>query len=207
MPESMQLPLFRQLLERLPLPDRLVVLDIIDYFRFENKEPAVDKATVTGRLFLKSIDSCLIRNSQSTETPRGLNRCQSRPALVTAMKLDQLSDVNVGDPITISKTEGFSADKILYPLDAAAGHCLVTSIHESDLPWFRMALVRLHAVPGHVKGDIRSMQKIIGKEFFDNETLVATADDEFVQTIGRIAFENVPENRSTADFDHWLWSD
>src|ERR1700719_3795924 len=49
------------------------------------------------------------------------------------------------------------------------------------------------------------MQEIIGKVLLDHVPLVSAADDEIVDAVIRIRFQNVPQDRSAANIDHWFW--
>jgi len=47
-------------------------------------------------------------------------------------------------------------------------------------------------------------RKIIGKIFFDHIALIAAADYEFDDTKPAVGLQDVPQNRSTTNFDRWL---
>ena len=49
------------------------------------------------------------------------------------------------------------------------------------------------------------MKEIVGEIFLDDVATVATANHKVVHAVRGIHFHNVPENRTTADFDHGLW--
>ena len=60
------------------------------------------------------------------------------------------------------------------------------------------------AVVGEVEGYVASVEKIIGKVFFDNMLFVAAAYNKIIVAISRINLHDVPKNRHAAYLDHWL---
>ncbi len=49
------------------------------------------------------------------------------------------------------------------------------------------------------------MQEVVSKIFFNDITLVAAADDKFIDAMMAIDFEDVPKNWLATDLHHWLW--
>jgi hypothetical protein len=43
--------------------------------------------------------------------------------------------------------------------------------------------------------------------FFDHIPAVTAADNEIVHAVSRVELQNVPKNRATPDFNHWLGFD
>src|ERR1700761_464909 len=62
----------------------------------------------------------------------------------------------------------------------------------------------LHAVLFHVEGDIGGVEEVVGEVLLDEVALVAAADDEVVDAVMGVDFEDVPQDRPAADFDHGL---
>jgi len=56
----------------------------------------------------------------------------------------------------------------------------------------------------HVKRHITGMQKIIGKIFLDDVTLIAAADDEFVDAVMAVGLKDVPQHWLAAHLHHGL---
>jgi len=54
----------------------------------------------------------------------------------------------------------------------------------------------------HIESDIRAVQEIVGKIFFDDIALVTTANNKVVNAVCRIGFKNVLEYGFTADVYH-----
>ena len=53
-----------------------------------------------------------------------------------------------------------------------------------------------------VEGDIRLMQEVVGKVFFDTVSLITETDNEIIEAVAGIDFHNMPQNGLFADFDH-----
>ena len=49
------------------------------------------------------------------------------------------------------------------------------------------------------------MKEIVGKPLLDILLLVASADYKLGMTIKGILFHDMPQNRHTANLNHWLW--
>ena len=62
-----------------------------------------------------------------------------------------------------------------------------------------------HLVEAEIEGDIGVMEKVVREVFLYDVALVATADNEVVNTVRRIHLEDVPQNRATSDLYHRLW--
>lgn len=77
-------------------------------------------------------------------------------------------------------------------------------IDQHHPPRFGVPLVYFHAVVGHVEGDVRHVQEVVGEVFLDDIAFVAEADDEVVDPMCGIKLHHVPKNRPSADLDHRL---
>src|SRR5947209_5848171 len=66
--------------------------------------------------------------------------------------------------------------------------------------------MHLHSIFRHVEGHIRGVQEIIGEKFFDEVALISQADNEVIDAVARVNFEDMPENWFSADLDHRLWT-
>jgi hypothetical protein len=91
-----------------------------------------------------------------------------------------------------------------HALQAPAGLGLLAGVHQRDTPRLGRALVHLHAVVGDIKGDVGDVQEVVGEVLLDQVTLVAQADHELVDSVGRVDLHDVPEDRLAADLHHWL---
>jgi hypothetical protein len=64
--------------------------------------------------------------------------------------------------------------------------------------------VDLDGVAGEVEGHVARVQVVVREELLDDVALVAQADDEVVDPVGRVDLHDVPEDRLVADLDHRL---
>ena len=69
---------------------------------------------------------------------------------------------------------------------------------------YKQYVVNLHLVVGQVKGHIGGMQEIICKELLHNILLISKTDHKIMESELGIIFHNVPQNRASANLDHWL---
>ena len=113
--------------------------------------------------------------------------------------------IDIAHTVAVGQHERLVTDVLLNPLDAAARLSIEPRINERHLPRFRDIVVHRHAVAlCEVKGDIRSVQVVVGKILLDHIALVAETDHKFMKPIIRIDLHDVPENRLATDLDHGL---
>ena len=123
------------------------------------------------------------------------------------MIFQEVWNIYVAYTITIGEHEGLVANILLDAFDAGACLSIETCIDQGDLPGLGNVVMYGHSVViGEVEGNIRGVQVIVGKIFFDHVALVAKTDDEFMKTISGIDFHDMPEDGITANFNHWFWS-
>jgi hypothetical protein len=72
------------------------------------------------------------------------------------------------------------------------------------MPWLGNGVVDDHLVLRHVKGDVGRMEEVVRKILLDDITLVSAADNEIVDAVLRVNFEDVPKDRPTTNFNHRL---
>ena len=65
-------------------------------------------------------------------------------------------------------------------------------IHHGYLPVLRLAIVNLHGILSHVKGNVRIVQEIVGKVFLNQVLLIACQNNKFLKAVGRIIFHDMP---------------
>src|SRR3546814_13577202 len=83
---------------------------------------------------------------------------------------------------------------------------LFARIQQRDLPLLRLTMVYFERIVAGVDGEIGVHQMIIERPVLYDMALVATADDEFVDSGRSIQLHDVPENGAPAAFDHRLGS-
>jgi hypothetical protein len=112
---------------------------------------------------------------------------------VSLVKGDGSGDVDVGNAIAVGHAERFVAfDELCNFLKPSAGSGLIACVDQRDAPGFGHGVVHRHLVFGHVKGDIRGVQKVVGEVLLDDVALVAAADDEVVDPVSGVELEDVP---------------
>ena len=123
------------------------------------------------------------------------------------MKLDQLSNIDVANPVSVGKAKRcFVLDILANTSQSPAGHGRFTRIDQGDFPRLCFSLMHPHFVSGEVERNIRHMQKIVSEIFLDQVTLIAAANHEIVESVGRINLHDVPDDGLAAYFNHWLGS-
>src|SRR3954454_17066974 len=123
------------------------------------------------------------------------------------MQFDCGGDVDASDTISVGQQEGVVVLEI-FPdaMNAFAGHRISAGIGERDLPI-------LLGVTGMKFGlwllaeeerRVANIPEIIPEVLLNHLTFVAEAEDELFETVMRIRFHDVPENRPVADRQHWF---
>ena len=62
---------------------------------------------------------------------------------------------------------------------------VLAGVDQGDAPGVGYGVVDGHAVVGEVEGDVGGVQEVVGEELLDDVALVAEADDEVVDAVGR----------------------
>ena len=202
--EAHQLAVRRQLMHRIPLQHGGIVLQIIENLRIQHHKAAVDDGALRLILLPEGPHLSVCRHIQYTlllHETHGGQGCNAAMLLVEAQKPLQ---IHIRHAVTVGQHEGLIPDVALNPLDAAAGHGIETGIHHRHLPVLRGIVVHLHLVVGHVEGDVRIVQKIIGEKLLDDILLIARQDDKLPEAIGGVVLHDMPENRHLTDLDHGL---
>ena len=124
------------------------------------------------------------------------------------MEGERLGDVDVAYAVAIGETERlFAFQVIFHAFEAPAGQGGLAGVHQGDAPRLGVVVVDVHAVVRHVEGDVGHVQEVVGEVFLDDVALVAQADDEFADPVGRVDLHDVPQDRLAADLDHRLGAD
>src|SRR5271166_5510124 len=103
-----QLAIVREPLERLPLPHRVVAVDVVADLRVEHEKAAVDPAAVADRLLPKAEHARAVR-LERPEPARRLRRGDGGEAPLPLMQRDRRLHVDVADAVAISDAEGLFA--------------------------------------------------------------------------------------------------
>jgi hypothetical protein len=114
-------------------------------------------------------------------------------------------EIDVRESIAIGEREHLIIrDMLQHALETAARLGLVASVHERDAPGLGAFSVDLHRAGCHVEGHIGHVQKIIREKFLNEIALVTQTQHELVEAVSGVHLHYVPQNRPSADFDHWL---
>src|SRR5437879_3308805 len=117
--ESAKLIVARHVDQRIGFPPCVIVFDVVECARLQDKEAPVHPCAVAGRLFLEARDARLLDEYRAVTAGR-LNGGQRRQPAVPAMEVEQFSDVDIRDAIAVSKAKGFAVEIAADALEAAA---------------------------------------------------------------------------------------
>ena len=193
--------------QRLLLPDRHVVVDIVDHLGREDEEPGIDRTAVSFGLFKKARDAVAV-HIERAEAARRHGRGQGRQLAVSPMEIDGRGDVDVADAVPVGHAEGLLALQMLaHPQQAPPSHRGIAGVDQRHLPGLGPALVHLHPVLAHVEGHVGHVQEVVREILLDDVALVAAADHEIVDAVGGVDLHDVPQDGAAADLDHRLGPD
>src|SRR5712692_7209262 len=189
----------------LTFPDGGLVCNVVHRARFQNKESPVDPARTALRLFLETGDSSLfVLEAKGAKPAWRLHRRQCGQGALLAMEGNQVLDVEVAHAIPVGEAEGVVADVAAHALEPASGHRGFAGIDQRNLPGLHAVVEDLHFVVLHVEGHVGHVEEVVGEVLFDEITLVAAADNEVIDPVEGVQLHDMPQNRLSADFDHWF---
>src|SRR5580704_9920747 len=87
-------------------------------------------------------------------------------------------------------------------LEAATGHRVDAGIDKRHNPRLCGTAMDGRNITAKVDSEIRAKQVVVRKVFLDEVALIPEADDEFVDAVRRIHLHDMPQDWTTADFDH-----
>ena len=140
---------------------------------------------------------CLITSGRPGHCHRG-----SLPLL--SVICDYLVYINIKKTISSRNNKCIFINIFLYPGNTLSGRRIQPGIHHRHLPVLCTVFVDLYGIGLQIHRDIRLIDIIIHKVFFDHIHLITATDNEFIQSIGRKVLHNVPEHWLSADFRHGL---
>ena len=114
-----------------------------------------------------------------------------------------MSTVETASPYVMQK--GASPTHLRMRFKPATGHGADPGIYEPHAPWFHGMAMDDRGVVCDIERDVGTMQMIIREIFFDDVALIAKADNELVDAVGRKAAHDMPQNGLTADLHHRFW--
>src|SRR5277367_1627288 len=94
----------RELLHRLPFPDRRIIFDIVADPRRQDEEAAIDPAAIAHRLFLKP-SHAIAQVLDRSEAARRLGRGHGGEPSFLAMQMNRGAHVDVANTISVAQTK------------------------------------------------------------------------------------------------------
>lgn len=191
-------------LEGLPLKDGGVTLrDIIEHFGFTHKIARIDPVTVPVGLLLEREDLVRIEiELQGAELTTGFVGRKGKEAARRLVSLQGITDVQVGDTVTIGQQETFVPEIFLYTPDTPARLGVQPGINHRDFPVLGMVVQNGGRIVGKVHGHIAVMTEIVGKILLDDILFITAADHEIVDAVMAVGFHDMPEDGFTTDLHH-----
>src|SRR5688572_28857255 len=122
MPEGAQLPIRRQPLEWLALPDRPITIDVLKHPAIEHEKSAVDPTHLVIRLLVKPRNRLVALDIEDSESARRRNGGHGRGLAVRGVKGNESLDVDVRDTVAVGEAEGIAIDELADPTQPSAGH-------------------------------------------------------------------------------------
>ena len=119
------------------------------------------------------------------------------------MELNQLSQIDIADAVPICHAER-TINVVSNLLKATTSPSQLARVDQGDPPWLRVPLMDLHLVRGHVQGDVRHVQKVVGEVLLDDLAAIPAADDKVIDSVRAKALHDVPEDGTPADLNHRL---
>jgi hypothetical protein len=142
----------------------------------QHEKPAIDEHIVAGWLLVEPRHGIAVQRQRAT--PRRWRHSRQRRRLaMRAVEIAQGGDV--GDAVAIGHAETLIGIEIpREPLEPAAGHRLLPSIHHSHPPRLGIIAVIGDLAAPRIHGHIGGIQHVIRKIFLDHVATVTQRDDE-----------------------------
>jgi len=200
--KSPQISLDGERLHRFPFPGGVVPFNTVKHAGGQDKKTTIDPVPVGLRLLAKCCNH-IAAPFEHSESLAGLYGGERRQFPMTFVESHQRRNIHVAYAVSISHAEIFTPNEVRRnALQAPAGHCVFTRIHQGYLPWFGALSVHFHPIFSHMECDVGGMEEVIREEFLDQIAFVSKADYEVVDTVLAIYLEDVPEYGPAPDFDH-----
>ena len=122
------------------------------------------------------------------------------------MEVDEGIDVDVRHAVAIRQLESAVLEPWREPSYPAAGVGEFARLDQMHLPVLVRLLVVIDSSAGEIDREAAHESGVFSEESLDELALVPQRNGEVVQTKLGISLEDVPEDRTTADLDHWLGS-
>src|SRR4030043_1002354 len=102
MAKTHQLTILCEFLHRIPLPDTVIIFNILDHPRFQNKKSSIDPAFSCFWFFVEFTNSVTFETDPS-ETCRGTDSRDSSQFSMRSVESDKGVKIDVRHAVTVSK--------------------------------------------------------------------------------------------------------
>ena len=184
----------------------LVLAQIVEELPLEDEEAAVDVFVQDGLFFPGSNLACLVR-AHSAKAAGHTHTCEGAYAAGLLVEAHESVNVDIRHTVSVGDHEAIRVDVAGNSLQAPTLEGLCARVAECHAPVFNLACVR-GDVPGFQGNrEIRVPSVVVGKVLFDDFALVAQWENEVVVAKAAVDVHDVPQNGSSANFDHGLGLD
>ena len=193
-------------LHRFAFEHRGIIADLIKHCRGENKKsPLIHPPSPFG--FSWKEEMAVPSNAEAAESSWRLDRRHCHISAVSSVEGDGRRYVDVAYTIPVRHAKRILTLEIMgYSSEPSSRTRIIPCIDQSYAPWLCHTLMNLHSILFHIESDVRHVQEIIREILLDEVSLISATNDELVDSVLRVHFEDVPQDRSTADLDHRFWS-
>src|SRR5208337_2038150 len=155
------------------------------------------------RFFQETHDAVLI-SLEHTETRTGRNSGDGGQFPVTLVERDQFGDVKIGDAIAIGQKKRVVVDVLLDSFHSPAGHGGQAGVSQGDLKvLFAVYVVELDLrLAPQADGEVVVHCLVVQEVLFDHVAAIPQAQDKLAEATMGIELHDVPEDGTTANFDH-----
>jgi hypothetical protein len=104
------------------------------------------------------------------------------------------ANVEVAYTISVGHTERvFVLEMVGDFLESSSGAGIISGVDQGYAPRLGNALMHLHPVLFQIESDVTHMQEVVREVLLDEISLITATNDEVVDSVLRIDFENVPQ--------------
>src|SRR4029077_8779274 len=124
------------------LPDRVVSFYKVRHGRLKDEKSTVDPGAVSWGLFVEAGHELSIEG-EGSKSPGRLRSRHCRKFPVPRMIIQQITNVDIANTVSVGQAEPFPAKVPHHPLQATARHRLLAGIHQRHFPRFCAVLMDL----------------------------------------------------------------
>src|SRR5262249_21058604 len=146
--------------QRRTLPGSHVIINTVDDRRLEYKESTIDPGMIAGRFFLKRFHGDAIQIECAIATGRQ-NGSYRSGLTVFLVELDERPNVDVCQPVAVSKAESLLTNLCADALQPATSESVLARIDERDTPRLDVPLMNFHRVVRGIKRHIGHVEEVV----------------------------------------------